>query len=278
MTEEERALALHGQVSRSSFYAGMRVLPQAEREAMFAVYAFCRAVDDIADEGGPRDERRRALALWRQDIDALYATGRATARTAGLANIVEAFDLAREDFLAMIDGMEMDAAADIQAPGEGELDLYCDRVASSVGRLSVRVFGLPRQPGIDLAHHLGRALQLTNILRDLDEDAGMNRLYLPRELLAAAGIGSRDPATVVADPCLDRACRPLLDRARGHFATAEAIMAGQPKAATRAPRIMAVVYRMILDKMDARGFSGARPRARIPKLKLVLTVARHGLF
>ena len=261
----------------SSFYTAMRILPKPQREAMFEVYSFCRAVDDIADEGGPREERFAALEVWRQDIDALYQ-GRTTAHTAGLAEPVARFGLKREDFLAVIDGMEMDARADIQAPDAATLDLYCDRVASAVGRLSVRIFGLPERAGIDLAYHLGRALQLTNILRDVDEDAGIDRLYLPAEALRAAGITATDPMAVVADPRLGAACAPLIAQAREHFNAADAIIAGQPRAATKAPRIMSEVYRLILAKIEARGFAPPRPRARVPKLRLVLTVARHGLF
>ncbi len=106
---------------------------------------------------------------------------------------VQRYGLAREDFIAIIDGMAMDAAEDIRAPDAAKLDLYCDRVASAVGRLSVRIFGLSDRNGKDLAHHLGRALQKTNILRDIDEDAAMGRLYLPRENLEAAGITATDP-------------------------------------------------------------------------------------
>src|SRR5581483_5905354 len=104
----------------------MRILPRAQREAMFEIYAFCRAVDDIADDPGPRDGRLAALEDWRRDIDVLYA-GAAPARLAGLARAVRDFDLQREDFLAVIDGMEMDVRADIRAPDRATLDLYCDR-------------------------------------------------------------------------------------------------------------------------------------------------------
>ena len=182
----------------------MRILPRAQREAMFEIYSFCRQVDDIADSSGPRGQRREQLDRWRADIDALYA-GKSVPRTQGLVAPVRDFGLRREDFHAVIDGMEMDVVADIRAPAWAELDLYCDRVASAVGRLSVRVFGLEAKPGRQLAHHLGRALQLTNILRDLDEDAGVGRLYLPREALVQAGIESTDPAAVLASPTLDRA-------------------------------------------------------------------------
>ena len=111
--------------------------------------------------------------------------------------------------------------ADIRAPDLATLDLYCDRVASAVGRLSVRVFGMEEGEGIALAHHLGRALQLTNILRDLDEDAGMGRLYLPREALTAAGIAATEPAAVLAHPALATACAPIIERARADFREAD---------------------------------------------------------
>ena len=171
--------------SGSSFYAAMRILPHDQREAMFQIYSFCRQVDDIADSDGPRDERLAALQAWRNDIDALYQRN-PPPRLKDYVTSVKTFGLKREDFLAIVDGMEMDVPQDIRAPDMATLDLYCDRVASAVGRLSVRVFGLPEEDGIELAHHLGRALQLTNILRDIDEDAAIGRAYLPR---AAVRVG-----------------------------------------------------------------------------------------
>src|SRR5215469_9555908 len=197
--------------SGSSFYSAMRILPASQREAMFQIYGFCRHVDDIADSTGPRPERLAALQQWRDDIDALYR-GNPPPRLRDYVASVRKFGLQREDFLAIIDGMEMDVPQEIRAPDIATLDLYCDRVASAVGRLSVRVFGLPHDDGILLAHHLGRALQLTNILRDIDEDAALGRLYLPREGLFHAGITSTDPLKVAADRALPRACLPLAER------------------------------------------------------------------
>src|SRR5437588_1690101 len=208
--------------SGSSFYNAMRILPRAQREAMFEIYAFCRQVDDIADARAPRPERREQLDRWRADIDALYA-GKAVPRTYGLLAPVRDFGLRREDFHAVIDGMEMDVVADIRAPDEATLDNYCDRVASAVGRLSVRVFGMEERDGLALAHHLGRALQLTNILRDLDEDAALGRLYLPAPALHAAGIAASEPAAVLGNPALGSACQMLVERARGHFREADTI-------------------------------------------------------
>ena len=254
----------------------MKILPPAQREAMFEIYGFCRRVDDIADSDAPRAERLVELAAWRADVNALYA-GQVAPRLVGLAQPVRDFDLAREDFLAVIDGMEMDAFDDIRAPSAALLDLYCDRVASAVGRLSVRVFGVEREAGIKLAHHLGRALQLTNILRDLDEDAGVGRLYLPREALTQAGIHTNEPKAALRSPTLGQACAQVVDAAREHFTQAAAIMARLPRRSVRAPRIMGLVYRSILDRLVARGWSAPRQPIRVPRARLLWIVLRHAL-
>jgi presqualene diphosphate synthase len=257
--------------ARSSFYTGMRILPRAQREAMFEIYSFCRAADDIADDLGPREGRRAQLAQWRSDVDAVYR-GAAPPALAGLAAAVRGFDLQREDFIAIIDGMEMDVTAVIRAPDRATLDLYCDRVACAVGRLSVRVFGMEHDTGIALAHHLGRALQLTNILRDLDEDASLGRLYLPREALQAAGITSTDPGEVLAHPAISKPCAAVVELAAAEFQAAKAIMAKSPRRTVRAPRIMGAAYRVILDTLVARGFAPPRERVRLPRAKLIFIV------
>jgi phytoene synthase len=263
----------------SSFYSAMRVLPERRREAMFALYDFCRAVDDIADERGPATaaERLAQLERWRADVGAMFM-GHAPARLAGLDEATRSYRLSREDFDAVIDGMAMDAARDIRAPDWATLDLYCDRVASAVGRLSVRIFGLPADPGVALAHHLGRALQLTNILRDIDEDASAGRLYLPREALQAAGVTTDEPLAAAADPKLAQACIEVAARARQHFEQAQSIMAAAPRAAVKAPRLMAVAYGSILDRMVKEGFAPPRRRARASRLRLLGALLRYGIL
>ena len=263
--------------SGSSFYAAMRILPREQREAMFQIYSFCRHVDDIADSDGPRPERLAALQQWRDDIDALYQ-GHPPPRLADYVASVRKFGLKREDFLAIVDGMEMDVPQDIRAPDLATLDLYCDRVASAVGRLSVRVFGLPEADGILLAHHLGRALQLTNILRDVDEDAGLGRLYLPREGLLLAGITSDDPARVIADRALPKVCLPLAERAKMHFQKADEVMDRNRRRVVRAPRIMSKYYRAILDLLVARGFASPRTPVRITKMARIAIVLRYAFI
>lgn len=265
------------QASGSSFYTAMRLLPPLERTAIFAVYAFCREVDDIADEPGmPIPQRQAELDAWRADLAALYA-GTPPERTSYLVEPVRRFHLKIEDFLAVVDGMEMDVVETIRAPDYDKLDLYCERVASAVGRMSVCIFGMDDDPGRDLAHHLGRGLQLTNILRDLDEDAGIGRLYMPAEALAAAGIDTTDPVAVVNHPNIDAACRWVAVKAHEHYRAADAIMQRRPKGKLRTPRLMSAVYGQILSKMEAVGWKPPRTRAKIGKVQLIWTLLRHGL-
>lgn len=276
-TFEPAAAPAAKRASGSSFYLAMRILPPAQRDAMFEIYGFCRAVDDIADSDAPRPQRIQQLADWRRDIAALYA-GTVREPLRGLQQAVQQFGLRQEDFEAVIAGMEMDAVEDIRAPDLATLDLYCDRVASAVGRLSVRVFGMNESDGKLLAHHLGRALQLTNILRDIDEDAGIGRVYLPRQALRAAGIGAGDPQAVALHPAVGKACEPLVQRAREHFEQAQAVMARWPRRVVRAPQIMANVYRAILEAMVARGFAPPRMPVRLGKARLGWLVLRGAYF
>jgi len=258
----------------SSFYLAMRILKREQREAMFEIYSFCRQVDDIADSDAPHSQRVAGLTEWRRNIDALYS-GRNDPGLDGLAKTIVRFDLRKADFLAVIDGVEMDARANIRAPSMEELDLYCDRVASAVGRLSVRIFGMSDAEGQLLAHNLGRALQLTNILRDIDEDADLGRLYLPREALQLADIDTTDNQSVLSNPRLGTACAFIVDRARAHFAKADEIMANCPRQIVRAPRIMGAVYRQMLEDMVSRGWSRPRNRVHVNKSHLLWIALRH---
>jgi presqualene diphosphate synthase len=261
----------------SSFYLAMRMMPAAQRRAMFEIYSFCREVDDIADEGGARDDRLERLGQWRADIEAIFAGAAPAPRLLPLAGAIRDFKLRREDFLAVIDGMEMDVTSVPSVMDWARLDLYCDRVASAVGRLGVRVFGMEETPGLQLAHHLGRALQLTNILRDIDDDAAADRLYLPLEALLAAGITTTDPKDVVASPAVGDACEPVVARAEDHFRASDAIMARCPSRVVRTPRIMSAAYRMILANLIARGWRAPRARVRVRRSLLLWSVVRSTL-
>jgi len=275
MTATLSANDLHAKVAGSSFYAGMRILPRAEREAMFAIYGFCRIVDDIADDQtAPRGERGAMLADWRRWIGALYRGGD-VGESGFLARAVRDFNLQEADFIAVIDGMQTDVDGDVRWPSFAEFDLYCDRVASAVGRLSVNVFGMERSEGVALAYHLGRALQFTNILRDIDEDASIGRVYLPMEALSHAGIRPTTPEALVADPGVDAAARWLAPRAQEHFRAAGAILAARPKGRLVAPRLMEEAYSRVLAQMLAQGWQAPRRRVSTSKWRLALSLLRH---
>ena len=264
--------------SGSSFYAAMRLMPKAERRAMFAIYAFCRMVDDIADaDARPRTERRAELEGWATDLHAFYA-GERPPRMAFLAEAIERFGLFKEDFLAVVDGMLMDVDMTIVAPPMATLELYCDRVAVAVGRLSTHTFAMDAETGAAVAHHLGRALQLTNIVRDVDEDAAIGRLYLPAELLAAAGVPLGEPRDMIQHPGIDTVCRELAATARGHFDEARRVMRERRGGRQRTPRLMAEVYAHLLGRMEAEGWASPRHRIRIGKRNLAWLVLRHGLI
>jgi presqualene diphosphate synthase len=278
--EDDPRAAIRARVAAAgtSFYWAMRLLPEARREAMFAVYAYCREVDDIADSDDPPATKRVQLADWRREVDAIYA-GRATRPLSRvLAEVARAYALRREDFLAIIDGMEMDAAKDIRAPDLAELDLYCDRVASAVGRLSVRIFGSDLPAADRVAGALGRALQLTNILRDLDEDGARGRLYLPREYLQQQGIAATEPAAVLAHPNLAGACELLADLADQHFADAAAAMRQCPRRAMRPGAAMGAVYRAILVRLRRRGWRDLRQEVNLPAALKLWLALRHGVL
>ncbi|WP_374375671.1 presqualene diphosphate synthase HpnD [Dongia sp.] len=278
MNEQTAAIAEKVRASGTSFYAAMRLLPEARREAMFAIYAFCREVDDIADEEAPQAEKQAGLAEWRVEIDRLYAGSPKHPIAQALLAPMRDFKLRREDFLAVIDGMEMDATEEIQAPDMAKLDLYCDRVASAVGRLSVRAFGATEAIADEVAYHLGRALQLTNILRDVAEDAERNRLYLPRDLLVKNGIETVEPTKVLAHPSLRAVCRDLSRVAQDHFARADAAMRQCAKGPMRPARIMGAVYGAILEKLIAWDWRDFTTPVKVPKWRKIWLALRYGFF
>jgi presqualene diphosphate synthase len=262
----------------TSFYWAMRLLPRDRRNGMYAVYAFCREVDDIADGDRPVEQKFAALEAWREEIDALYRGRPHLLVARALYEPAMSYGLRRQDFLAIIDGMEMDAREDIRAPDLAMLDLYCARVASAVGHLSVHIFGDASHAAHLVAESLGRALQLTNILRDLAEDAALRRLYLPREILARHGISGSDPIVVLRHPGLPAVCREVAAIAEGHFQEAEQAMMRCPRRAMRPAAVMAAIYRATLSALLRAGWRDPATRVSLSRTLKVWLALRHGLF
>ena len=258
MSAANREIALKVRSASSSFYWAMRLLPATQRAAIFAVYAFCRDVDDIADDAhmAPADKSAR-LAEWRTEIDRLFDGQPQHQIARELAGPVADFGLRRADFVCVIDGMQMDAGAPMVAPSQDKLDLYCDRVACAVGRLCVHIFGEPGAEGHAVAHHLGLALQLTNILRDVAEDAAIGRLYLPAEALAAHNIPAV-PGDVTGHAAYPDMWRELADLARCRFGDARQAIARCNRRKMAPARIMLEVYERVLMRMMALSDDGLR--------------------
>jgi hydroxysqualene synthase len=256
--------------SGSSFTLGMRILPRDRRHAMHAIYAFCREVDDAADEPNPPEVKLALLDGWRREVAALYDGTPSRPAARALYEPVRRFALPRAEFLAVIDGMEMDIRSPLHAPDWDTLRLYCRRVAGAVGVLSLGPFGAEGEAAHAFALALGEALQLTNILRDLAEDGELGRLYLPREALAVHGIDPGAPAAeVLRHPGLDGACHAVAAAARERFAEADAHLRHCDRRALRPALLMLGVYEDVLDRLERRGWAGDLGRiARGPGGKL----------
>ena len=262
----------------TSFYWAMRLLPRQRREGMYAIYAFCREVDDIADADTPAEYKFTELARWHEEIEALYEGQPRHLMARALLRPVQCYALRKEDFLALLAGMEMDARGDIRAPDLATLDLYCARVASAVGHLSVHIFGDPSAAAHAVAEALGRALQLTNILRDLAEDAARGRLYLPREILDRHGIRGTGPETILRHPALPAACRDVAAIAEAHFRDAERAMAQCSRRAMRPAAVMAAIYRATLQALQRSGWRDPAERVGVSNSLKLWLVLRHGLL
>ena len=264
--------------SGSSFYWGMRLLPPPKREAMFAIYAFCREVDDIADGELPSSEKRRALDDWRDEVEALFEGRPRRPTSAALLEPVARFELPKAEFHLMIDGMAMDAHDVMDPLSMVELERYCRAVAGTVGILSMTVFG---ERGRDLdrgALALAEALQLTNILRDLHEDAERGRLYLPRELLLQYGMRDVTPAAVIEHPELKGVCRAVASRAEKAFSLADRLLAKGDRRKLRPALMMMHVYRHTLDLLIKHDWRNPKKRVRVGKLRRLGIALRHGWF
>lgn len=264
--------------SGTSFFWAMRRLPPKKRQAMYAIYAFCREVDDIADDPGEEDEKRLKLGQWRGEITRVYAETPRALTAKALVEPVHRYNLPQLDFGAMIAGMEMDAGNSVRIADMDELNLYCDRVACSVGRLSNRVFGIDPEIGDKVAFSLGLALQLTNILRDVAEDAERDRLYLPQDLLTAHGIDSTNIDEVLTHPRLAGVCELLAEIAKRRFLESRELLTQCDRVQMRPAIMMMEVYNAILIRLTRRGWENLDIPVKLSKVKKLWVAFRYGII
>ncbi len=263
--------------SRSSFVWGMRVLPKSRRRAIYAVYAFSRVVDNIADGPGAPSAKQRALAGWHSEVDRLFAGNPQHPLTKALEGAVRDYELPQEEFHALIDGMETDARPRVRMTSMEDLLLYCRRVAGAVGVLCIHIFGLCQEPGPHFAIALGNAFQITNILRDIQEDVALDRLYIPREVLCAHGVESEPLTGLIAQRGLAAACADLAALAQSRYAEAECLMQRLGWWRTRPPALMNAIYKATLDRLVARGWTQWDEAVRPGGLGRLWLIVRHGL-
>ena len=264
--------------SGSSFSSAMRRLPTDKRNAMFAVYAFCRQIDDIADDPGEEADKLAQLEQWRSEIESLYAGHPEHLVGLALAAPVARFGLDKQDFLAVVDGMEMDAGRSLRITDRDHLGLYCDRVACAVGRLSNRIFGIDDETGARVARALGEALQLTNILRDIGEDAQRDRLYLPQDLLRAHGITEPDIGAVLAHPNLPGVCVEMAGIAQSRFDEATALLDKCDRRRMRPAIMMMEVYRRIFVGLSRRGWRDLDRPVSLSWAEKLWVLLRYGVI
>ena len=253
--------------SGTSFFWSMRLLPKAKREAMYTLYAFCRHIDDIVDSDVDINEKQELLDAWREELNNIYDKKvPATEIGRRIYKNCMRFKLPKEEFIKLIDGISMDIPKPLQAPKLQDLFKYCRGVAGVPGSLSLRIFGCSDEAFIEeLATSLGTALQITNILRDVKEDAQSNRLYIPREFLRKAEIHSTDPLTVVVDKNLAIAREELAKIASQDFNKAYELIKRLDKRTARPVKMIAGIYKRYFDIMQKRGWEVISPKPAISK-------------
>ncbi len=258
--EAARAAARLTRASGTSFYYSFLLLPREKRQAIYAIYAFCRACDDVADGAGEVGEKLSQLAEWRRELARCYAGDPSHPITRALLPAVRRYSLAREQFEGILDGVSSDLTTR-RYRDFAELRQYCFQVASRVGLLCVEVFGYRNPQTRRYAVELGLAFQLTNILRDLGADAALGRLYLPQEELALHGVGEEELIQGRMTPGVVELLRFQVARAREQYRAAERLLPAEDRSSLCAARIMAAIYQGVLTEIERMGYDVFRRRA-----------------
>ncbi len=263
--------------SHSNFYYAFLFLPPERRAALEAVYAYCRLVDDVVDEDAPVAQKLAGLARWRGELDAVYGGGAATSPvTAGLREAVQRYAIRREDMEAIVDGCAMDVERDRYATWE-ELRTYCYRVASAVGLMCIEIFGYSSEEARRYAIDLGIALQLTNIIRDVAEDARRGRVYLPKEDLDRFGVSADEltHTTGAPSPNMVRLLRFEANRARSHYLRARAAIGTEERRRLVIAEIMGDIYYALLQEIEAADFDVFRGKATVRRRRKMAIALRN---
>jgi phytoene synthase len=252
--------------SGSSFYYSFLFLPRERRRAITALYAFCREVDDVVDETSDPQLAATRLAWWRTEVANLYAGNPQHPVSKALSPFIEKFSLAKENLGEIIDGMEMDLNQSRYLDWPG-LERYCHRVAGVVGLLAAGIFGYRDARTLEYARELGIAFQLTNIIRDVGEDARKNRIYLPMEDLKRFNVTAADILNGRETADFGRLLKFEADRAKAYYEKAFSALPAEDRKAQRAGLIMAAIYRTLLEELERDGFHVLTQRTSLTPLR-----------
>ena len=263
--------------SGSSFYHSFRFLPPLKRRAITALYAFCREVDDVVDECKDPEVARTSLNWWRQEVARLYHDTPQHPVTRALKPLLADFDLAEEHLIEIIDGMEMDLDR-VQYDTFSQLSLYCYRVASVVGLMAAEIFGYRDRRTLKYAHDLGMAFQLTNILRDVREDALRGRCYIPADEMAQFGVSLEDIVQANKHEGVQQLLALQAERAEHYYDKAFAELPEADRLSQLSGIVMAEIYHALLQRIEAEGYPVLERRVRLTlwqKLWLAWRCARR---
>ena len=260
--------------SDSSFYWAMRLMPSKKRQAIFAVYAFCREVDDVADGNLSNQEKTNLIKFWRAEIENIYKGKPNTNLGKSLAIPIESFSLEKQDFMDILDGMELDIDPKFSVINVSELENYCDKVACSVGRLSNDIFGLDKDTGVALADCLGKALQLTNILRDVNEDFQEGKNFLPQDLLESHNGSLCEIKKNICHPSVASSCRSIAKLAQYYYNNSRTIIESCDRKIVKPALLMMLVYERLLNKLIKRNWSDMSESVRINKIEKLWIIVK----
>ena len=260
--------------SGSSFTVSFIFLPKNQRNAMTALYAFCREVDDVVDECSDYQVAQTKLNWWKSEINNLYANTPQHPVTKALQPVIKQYNLAQEHFLEIIDGMEMDLKFNRYQDFK-QLQLYCYRVASVVGLLSASIFGFKNRKTLKYAHDLGMAFQLTNIIRDVGEDARRGRIYLPLDELKKAKVSEDDILQSRETPQIKELIEYQIERAESYYDKALRELPAEDAKQQRTGLMMAAIYRTLLREIKADSAEKVLSRkTSLPPLRKFMLAAR----
>ncbi len=252
--------------SGSSFYYSFMFLPADQRQAIVALYAFCREVDDVVDECSDPGLARIKLQWWRDEVGKIFDGSPTQPVALALQQTVKGFNLPLEHFLEIIDGMEMDLNQ-VRYPSFKELKLYCHRVASVVGLMAAEIFGYNDHKTLDYALNLGLAFQLTNILRDVREDAMRGRIYLPADELAQFEVSEQDILAGRQTEAVTRLMEFQAKRAHDYYQKAFDLLPEEDRYNQRSGIIMAAIYQATLSEIEKDNYNVLKHRIKLTPLR-----------